>query len=120
MDSQLEGSEENVFGVPRLGEFASCHICRQGSYDTQEYLRHWYLTHKNPAEKQRLSEAYMEVVKKNEAEGRRKNEAKKGNGQDGGPGTTKKAKEAASGATASRRGARTTTQAKAVGRRSSR
>ena len=71
-------------------------------------------------EKMRLSKAYMEVVKKNEAEGRKKNEAKKGNGQDGGPGATKKAKEAASGATASRRGARTSTQATAVGRRSSR
>ena len=71
-------------------------------------------------EKRRLNEAYEEVVKKNDAEGRKKNEARKGNGQDGGLGATKKAKEVASRATASRRGARTSTQTRSVGRRSSR
>ena len=71
-------------------------------------------------EKRRLDEAYEEVVRKNDAKEKKKNEAKKGNGHDGGLGATKKAKEVASGATASRRGARTTTQMKAVGRRSSR
>ena len=70
-------------------------------------------------ERRRLNAAYMEVTKKNEAEGR-KNEARNGMEQDGGQGAAKKAKEGALGATASRRGARTTPLAKVVGRRSSR
>ena len=70
--------------------------------------------------KRRLDEAYEEVVRKNDAKEKKKNEAKKGNGHDGGLGATKKAKEAASRATASRRGAQTTTKTRSVGRRSTR